>query len=121
MPEVKWDQIGFVDFTYIKIMFFFLEIGRKSISANSHIYNYDHKIKLHMNFFCTYNIFYGFQLVVSSSSQSSLLVAFFPSNLDISMDSPGFLLIWPFIAGRQPEKLLQMLRQNCLLFWWQIS
>ena len=29
----------------------FLEIGRKSISANSHIYNYDHKIKLHMNFF----------------------------------------------------------------------
>ena len=50
MPEVKWDQIGFVDFTDIKIMFF-LEIGRESISANSHIYNYDHKIKLHMNFF----------------------------------------------------------------------
>ena len=67
MPEVKWDQIGFVDFTDIKIMFF-LEIGRKSISANSHIYNYKHKIKLHMNFFCTYTIFYGFQLVVSSSS-----------------------------------------------------
>ena len=45
---------------YQNNVFFFLEIGRKSISANSHIYNYDHKIKLHMIFFVHTTLFLDF-------------------------------------------------------------